>query len=339
MSTPTISIPTLSMNKKKPKRPTMTDVADVAGVSLKTVSRVVNDEGGVSDDLVDRVKTAIKQLGYRPNELARSLRGGTSSTVGLVITDISTPFYSRLARTIEAEIDGRLMVVASSGEDQGREMQLVRRFIERNVDGLIIVPASQDESYLEELDLGKTPVVFVDRPPAQPTHDVVVLDSRWAAAEAVRTLAGYGCERIAMVGLDSSMYFTEVRVAGYRDGIASMGAEVDESLVLVGSRTSEEAREALRTRLQESDPPDGVLAGNYTMALGVVRALLDEGCHIPVAGFDNFELSDILPMPFITVTNDPIAMGKAAASMLLERIKGMEEPPRRMVITPQISTA
>lgn len=320
------------------KRPTMTDVARTAGVSLKTVSRVVNREPGVSPQMSRIVLDAIDELAYEPNEMARGLRGGPSSTIGLVVTDIGNPFYSRLARTIEQSVGERLLVVASSAEDPEREKRLVRRFAQRYVDGLLIVPAGQDESYLGDLEDEDMPIVFLDRPPLQPLHDVVLLDSRWAAAEAVRQLVNLGARNIAMVGLASSTYFTGIRVTGYRDGLANAGLPYDESLVLVGSLDEHEARQALGARLAEPNPPDAVLAGNNVMALGAVRAIVEHGLTIPVAGFDRVQFSDILPMKFITVLNDPDAMGSAAASMLVDRIEGHVGPPRRVVLTPTIET-
>lgn len=321
------------------KRPTMTDVARAAGVSLKTVSRVVNHEPGVSPPMAQLVNDAIDELDYQPNELARGLRGGPSSTIGLVVTDIGNPFYSRLARTIEQSVGERLLVVASSAEDPEREKRLVSRFAQRYVDGLLIVPAGQDESYLRDLADEDMPIVFMDRPPLQPLHDVVLLDSQWAAAEAVSQLVNLGARKIAMLGLSSSTYFTGIRVTGYRDGLANSGLPYDESLVLVGNHDEHEARLALSARLTAPNPPDAVLAGNNVMALGAVRAIVDSGMNIPVAGFDRIQFSDILPMKFITILNDPDAMGSAAASMLIDRIEGHVGPPRRVVLTPTIETS
>lgn len=318
------------------KRPTMPDVALAAGVSLKTVSRVVNEEDGVRPATAAKVMAAIDALGYRRNELARGLRGGSSSTVGVVVTDVGNPFFSRLARTIEQSVGDRLMLLASSGENPARERQLVGRLAERSVDGLMIVPAAQDQSYVDDLDAGDLPVVFMDRRPLHRRHDVVMLDNRWGASQAVSNLAALGSRRIAMVGLDPSTFFSETRIEGYKQGLRHSGLGDDPSMVLIGNRNAAEAKAVVEARLGQPNPPDGFLAGNNEMALGVVRALLATDVRVPVASFDTLEFAGVLPMPFVTVVNDPVWMGETAAAMLISRIQGGAGPAQRVVLTPRI---
>src|SRR5213592_4161922 len=184
------------------RRPTMSDVAAAAGVSLKTVSRVVNDEPGVRTETAAIVHDAIARLGFRRNDLARALRHGRRSGLfGLVIADVSNPFYA-IARGVEEVTRGRgmLAIAASSDDDGERERNLVRVFCERAVDGLLIVPAGDDHEYiLPELRTG-TRVVFIDRPPGNIDADVVLLDNVGGARSAVAHLLAHGHRRIAFVG-------------------------------------------------------------------------------------------------------------------------------------------
>jgi LacI family transcriptional regulator len=161
----------------------MRDVASSAGVSLKTVSRVVNRESGVQAGTAARVEAAIAELGFARNDIARSLRHGRAGAIGLVIEDVANPFYSAIARTVEdvAHARGHMLIIGSCEEDPERERQLVLRLLRRSVDALVIVPAGADHRYLlPELQAG-TPVVFVDRPPGGIEADTVMLDNRGGA--------------------------------------------------------------------------------------------------------------------------------------------------------------
>src|SRR3954468_21936091 len=172
-------------------RPTMRDVALAAGVSLKTVSRVINDEPGVASATADRVAAAISELGFQRNDLARSLRQGrSSSTLGLVIEDVANPFYSAIAQAVEAEArdHGYMLITASCEEDPARERELVQALLRRRVDALLLVPASRDHEYLARNEI---PVVFLDRPPTGLDADCVLLDNLGGARSAVEHLLAH----------------------------------------------------------------------------------------------------------------------------------------------------
>src|SRR3990172_4283326 len=185
-------------------RPTMRDVAALAGVSLKTVSRVINAEPAVSDDLLARVHRAIDQLDYRPNLTASSLRRSDrkTATVGLVLEDLANPFSAAVTRAVEdaARPRGVTVVAGSVDEDPDRERALVREFVARRVDGLIVVPAADDQSYMLADRPAGTALVFVDRPPNHLDADAVVAANRSGAAEGVRHLMSVGHRRICFLG-------------------------------------------------------------------------------------------------------------------------------------------
>jgi LacI family transcriptional regulator len=218
----------------------MSDVAAAAGVSLKTVSRVVNDEPGVRRETAEIVHRTIAQLGFRRNDLARALRHGRRSGLfGLVIEDVSNPFYSAIARGVEevTRRRGMLAIAASSDEDDQRERDLVRLFCERRVDGLLVVPAGDDHRYmLPELRSG-TRVVFIDRPPGKIDADGVLLDNMGGARIAVEHLLANGHRRIGFVGDASGIFTAAERLRGYRKTLAQAGLPPDPSLIRLAPTT------------------------------------------------------------------------------------------------------
>src|SRR3989442_4663917 len=200
-------------------RPTMRDVAALAGVSLKTVSRVINDEPAVSSDLLVRVQRAIEQLDYRPNLTASSLRrgDGKTATIGLVLEDLANPYSAAVTRAVEdAARPRRVTVVAGSvDEDPERERALIREFVARRVDGLIVAPTAADQSYLFADRRAGMVLVFVDRPPTNLDADTVVAANRTGAAEGVRHLLAGGHRRIGFLGDLSTIATAAERYAGY----------------------------------------------------------------------------------------------------------------------------
>lgn len=316
------------------ERPTMRDVAERAGVSVKTVSRVVNGEPGVGDVTAAKVARAVNILGFRRNDVARSLRHGRSTaTVGLVIGDVANPFYSAIARGIEevAKAHGHLLITASSDEDHQRERELVGSLFARRIDGLLLVPAIGDQSYLaHEQQLG-TPIVTLDRPARNLDADAVVLDNVGGARGAVEQLLRCGHERVGIVGDAPTLHTAGERFAGYQSALESVGLDVDPALVRLGPHTSSEAEKATLELLASPDAPTAVFATNNRMTVGVLRALWATSSRLPVAGFDDFELSDMIPVPVAVVVHDPTAMGRTAAKLLFARIAGDRSPPQQIV--------
>src|SRR5918997_4654290 len=211
------------------ERPTIRDVAERAGVSLKTVSRVINAEAGVTPATAGRVTDAIAELGFERNDLARSLRHGhSSSTLGLVIEDVANPFYSTVAQAVEtaARERGFLLITASAREDADRERELVGALVGRRVDALLIVPAGADQSYAETMR-GRTAFVYVDRPPGGLEADTVLLDDAGGARQAVEHLLAHGHRRIACVADRADVYTARERVAGYEAALEAAGVDAD----------------------------------------------------------------------------------------------------------------
>jgi LacI family transcriptional regulator len=319
-------------------RPTIRDVAALAGTSLKTVSRVVNDEPGVSDDLVRRVRSAIDRLGYRHNLTASNLRrsGGKTRSVGMLVSNVSNPLDSAVHHTIEemASRRGVAVLASSLDEDPVRERQLVEAFAERRVDGLIMMPASHDHSYLvEERRMGMS-IVFVDRPPAFFDADAVLVDNRDGTTRGVKHLLAHGHRRVAFLGDRRSIVTAAERFGGFADALAAAGIAVDRELVRQDITDSEHARVAALDLLSLEQPPTAIFAAQNLVTIGVVRALRSAGRHLHTAlvGFDDVPMSDLLDPPITVLAQDPTAIGRQAAGTLFARLDGDRSPTQTYIV-------
>src|SRR5919199_640379 len=315
----------------------MRDVAERAGVSLKTVSRVINEEPGVAGPTAERVGAAIAALGFQRNDLARSLRQGrSSSTIGLVIEDMGNPFYSSIAQAVEeaASDRGRMLITSSCEEDPDRERALVQALLRRRVDALLLVPASRDHGYLERDAADGTPVVFLARPAGGIDADAVLLDNHGGARSAIEHLLAQGHRRIACVADPDRLYTSGERLRGYRDALADAGVPVDPALVRLGSHDAEQAEAVMRELL--ALPPDrrptAIFSGNNRHTVGALRALRGLEQEIALVGFDDFELADLLAMPTTVVRHDSQRLGAEAAKLAFMRLDGRDGPPRRVVV-------
>ena len=317
------------------RRPTMADVARAAGVSLKTVSRVVNDESGVREETVAVVRETIAVLGFSRNDHARALRHGRRSGLfGLVIEDVSNPFYSAIARGVEevARSRGMLAIAASSDEDREQERNLVRLFCERRVDGLLVVPTGDDHEYmLPELRSG-TRVVFIDRPPGNIQADVVLLDNVGGTRTGVEHLLAQGHRRIAFIGDEPSIFTATERLRGYREALRQAGVAADESLVKLGAHDTDTAERFVHDLLALPEPPTALFTGNNRMTVGALRVLGRKPSALALVGFDDIELAEMLAVPVSLVAYDAAELGRQAAELIVQRLAGDNGPPRRVVL-------
>jgi LacI family transcriptional regulator len=317
----------------------MRDVAALAGVSLKTVSRVVNAEPGVSPRLTDRVTEAVRLLDYRHNMTASSLRRSDQKTasIGLLLEDVSNPFSSALHRAVAevARQRGTLAFAGSSDEDPVKEAELLRAFVARRVDGLIVVPSGRDGwRLLSERERLGTPVVCVDRPAPFGEVDSVTVDNRAGACRAVRHLAAHGHRRIAFLGDLRTIWTAEERRLGYLDGLAAEGVPHDPALVRQDLSSIEAARAAVLDLLARPDPPSALFTGQNLVTIGAVKGLRQRGVQHRVAlvGFDDFLLADLLDPAVSVVAQDPTTLGRTAAELLFARLDGDRGPPRQQVV-------
>ena len=319
-------------------RATMRDVAALAKVSLKTVSRVVNGERGVSPRLARRVSAASERLDYRHNLTASILRrsDGRSLTIGVVLEDVANPFASTLHRAIEdvAVQRGVLVLAGSSDEDERRERLLVAAFASRRVDGLIIQPSSHDHGYLRSERRAGTPVVFVDRPPASLDADAVVTDNAAGIRRAVHHLVEQGHRHIGYLGDLHSIATAAERHSGYLEGLKEHGIELDKALVRLDVRGIEKADLAARELLMSSPPPTALITGQNLITIGAFRGLRRQRLHkkIALVGFDDFLLADLLDPGITVIAQDPAAIGRTAAGVLFRRLDGDGAPFQKHIV-------
>lgn len=313
----------------------MSDVARLAGVSIKTVSRVVNDEPAVHPDTAERVIAAIEQLGFRRNLGARNLRrGSTTGTIGLIVEDVGNPFYSELTRAVEkiATSYGRQVLTGSSDETRERERELALEFCARRVDGILVVPAGMQHGYLVPEMRAGTPVVFIDRPAGDIVADTVLVDNIGGTVQAVTHLVSHGHRRVAFLADSPDIYTAAERLRGFREGCARAGIGYDERLVVMRTPTPESVAEAVKTLLAGPDPATAVVAGNNRVAVNLLRALAHTERRPAMISFDDFELADLLDPPVSVIAHNVGALGEAAAELLFARIQGDQSAPRKVVL-------
>lgn len=315
------------------QRATLADVARLAGVSAKTVSRVMSDDAKVSPATRERVQLAAKRLRFRPNNLARSLRhGGVSNTVAFVIGDLTNPFYFSAAAGIERELADRglTMILASTDDSPGSEAVVVDAMLSQRVRALLIVPIASDQSYLEgERQLG-TAVVCVDRPANNLLADSVVLENRKGTAEAVRALLALGHRRIAFVCSPAGLYTHQERLAGYREALREAGIEDSSRWERLEEVDGLPTDESIRELLAMDDPPTAIITGNNRASAEAMRQLLTHRRDVAFIGFDDFELADALGISVIAY--DTVELGRQAARLALARLDDPTGPPRHIEI-------
>jgi LacI family transcriptional regulator len=321
------------------RAPTMREVAALAQVSFKTVSRVINREPTVSPENASRVHDAVRLLDYRPNMAAVSLRrtDRRTSTIGLLLEDVANPFSSALHRAVEdtARRQGTLVFAGSSDADPEREQELLAAFLSHQVDGLIVVPSGRDHSgLLSERGRVGTPVIFVDRPAAHLVADSVTADNRGGAREAVAHLAAYGHRRIAFLGDLRSIWTAAERHVGYVEGLAAAGIPYHPQLVRQDFQTIEAAEGAALDLLGSASPPTAFFTGQNLITLGAIRALRQHGLQHRVAlvGFDDLLIADLLEPAVSIIAQDPATLGRRAAQLLFARLSGDHSPAQHVVV-------
>jgi LacI family transcriptional regulator len=320
----------------------MREVAAVAGVSLSTVSRVVNGGTGVNEELAERVRSAVELLGYRHNLTASTLRRAdrSSASIGLIFEDVSNPFFGAVHRGVEDVARSRkvLTLVGSSDEVPERERELADAFAARGVDGLIVASAVPDSSYLLRERAAGVELGFVDRPPAFIDADAVVTDNFGGARAAVEHLVAAGHRRIAFLGDRPDVYTASERLRGYRETLAAHDLAEDLGLVRHPRFRGVDAYETTCELLSGNDPPTALFAGQNLISMAAVRAVHALGLQHSVAlvSFDDIPLADVVSPGVTVVAQDPHRLGRSAAELLFSRLDGYDGPSRRVVVPAQL---
>jgi len=316
----------------------MREVAAVAGVSLSTVSRVVNGGAGVRDELADRVRDAVALLGYRHNLTASALRRADRSTasIGLIFEDVSNPFFGMVHRGVEDVARGRgvLTLVGSSDEEPERERELAEAFTARGVDGLIVASAVRDSSYLLRDRAAGVALGFVDRPPAFMDADATVSDNAGGARMAVAHLVTAGHRRIGFLGDRPDVFTAAERLRGYREALAQHDLAEDLGLVRHPRFRGVDAYQTTCDLLSGKDPPTALFTSQNLISIGAVRAVHGRGQQdeVAIVSFDDIPLADVVRPGVTVIAQDPHALGRTAADLLFSRLDGHDGPGRHVVI-------
>jgi LacI family transcriptional regulator len=319
---------------------TMRDVANAAGVSTATVSRVINGNGVVAPALAERVRVAVDALNYRPNLVARGLRNQATSVLALVFSDIENEFFTSVCRGVEdhARKFGYSVMVCNADEDVQKESEYVAVLASQSVAGVIISPAS-DHTDVSQLLQRRVPVVALDR--ALPyASDSVHSDSRNGAREATAHLIAGGARRVGCVTGPAEVSTAHDRLMGYREALVAAGMVTEDVLEGYGDFREAGGYLAAKKLLSQPNPPDALFVANNRMMLGVLRACRETGLRIPddvsLVGFDDLPWADYVSPPITTVRQPTYDLGTAAAKLLLERIAGTDAPPREIVLRPEL---
>ena len=322
-------------------RPTIRDVAALAGVGTKTVSRVINDEANVSPRTRARVQRAVTALNFKPNKGAGALRRGDRKTLtlGLLLDAVDNPFSALINRAVEAVAYSRdtAVLAASSDNDPDRERIMVDAFTRRRVDGLILNTITEDQGYLQAEREQGTPLVFVDRPPIGLLADAVVTNNYEAAREATQHLIRQGHRRIAHLGDEPAASTARGRLRGFSDAMAAAGLAASARQVNA-LRSQQEAYAAVHGFMHLDDPPTALFSSHYLVTLGAVRALHDLQLaeRIALIGFDDIVLADLVRPAISVMAHDPTQLGTLAAERIFARLDGDTSAVQTLVVAAKL---
>ncbi|MGC9538624.1 LacI family DNA-binding transcriptional regulator [Streptomyces sp. UG1] len=318
---------------------TMADVARSAGVSVATVSHVLNGTRPVLPHTRQAVLDAMEELGYTPNTLARSLVTSRTRSIGLAVSAISNPYFTEILQGVEAAAleHGYSLLIADPHDDPGHERKVVQLLHERRVDGMIVAPSADPRELLAYLGRHKVPTVLLDRVVDTPAvgatrFDQVCADSAEPMARLVTHLAGLGHRRIGLVAGLSGLSTTSERLTGYRDGLAAAGLTHDDGLVVHGDSESAGAEQATAALLSLASPPTALVTANNAMTMGALRSLGDHGLSVPddiaLCCFDDFAWADLFSPRLTAIAQPSRDIGAQAVRVLLDRLASPDRPAR-----------
>jgi LacI family transcriptional regulator len=309
--------------------PTIREVAKLAGVSPITVSRVINNTGYISEKTKKNVEAAIRKLGYVPNTLARSLRSRRTSTLALVLTDITNPFWTTVARGAEdaASKAGFSMMLGNTDESEEKQEHYLNALLEKQIDGVLFVPVGNTMAAIRMLNRHDVPFVVLDRRINGAKADVVRSDSEGGAYNLTKLLLSLGHRQIAVLSGPKNTSTAEDRVIGYQKALMEEGLPIQPALMQYGNFTVESGSEMARHMLELSPRPTAIFAGNNFIAIGAFKVLRESHIRVPedlaLVGFDDLP-ANLTIDPFFTVARQPAyEMGRYAAELLMARLAGV----------------
>lgn len=322
--------------------PTIKDVAKRAGVSVSTVSRVLNHHPHVADDVFQRVTDAITELDYSPSRVAQRLRATASQLIGVIFSDISNPFYIDVLRSIEHTLSqqGMSVLISNADSDPAREETFIRIMLNENIAGLIIAPTKEDVPALAAVARSGVPTVVVDRRLANLEVDTVLVDNFRGALTAIQHLIALGHTRIGVLSGPLHLTSGRERYTGYLQAMTDAGLQVDSSLTRFGNYRESSGYQLAQELLAAPNPPTALFVANNLMTIGALNAIHELGCRVPddvsIIGFDDLAWAISLNPPLTTVAQPTSEIGTRAAELLLDRIKDPARSARTVVLPTQL---
>src|SRR5216683_2047612 len=318
---------------------TIRDVAARASVSAATVSRVLNGHADVGADYRERVLAAVSDLGYRPSGPARSLRTRAAAVLGIIISDVTNPFFTAMVRGVEdvAQQGGYSVILANTDEDLAKEQRYLEVAAAEQMAGVVLAPASSTQTRIDVLDERGIPVVTVDRRLRTADLDSVTVNNHKAAREATLHLLEQGCRTVAIIAGLARTTTGSQRLAGYKAALRDAGHAIDPELIAHADFRVDGGYEATRALLRGGHRPDGLFSSNNLMTIGALEALSEADIDIPaevaLVGFDDSNWATALRPPLTAVAQPTYEIGQAAARLLLERVGGAESQPRNITLS------
>lgn len=320
--------------------PTIHEVANRAGVGSITVSRVINNSGYISTETRERVEKAIAELGYVPNSLARSLRSRRTNTIGLIVTDITNPFFTTLARGVEdaANDAGYTVIFCNTDESTAKEEKYLNVLLQKQVDGLLLVPTENPVSTIQQIQKQGTPVVVLDRRISAVNVDIVRCDSVDGAYQLTNYLVSLGHRQIAVMSGSEGVSTADDRIAGYRNALEEAGIAIDEGYIFRGDFTQTSGYSMTKQAINLPLRPTALIAANNFITIGAMKALQEVEMEVPddiaLVGFDDLPPA-MVTFPFFTVASQPAyEMGTRAMQLLVGRLEGKEKDSYQEIILP-----
>ncbi|MGM0420498.1 MAG: LacI family DNA-binding transcriptional regulator [Bacillota bacterium] len=306
---------------------TIKDIAEECGVSISTVSRVLNDKPDVKEATRLKVREVIEKENYRPNTMARSLVLNQTFSIGLIIPDINNPFFPEVARGIEDYVQKHSysVIFSSTDNNSAREQDAIDLMLEKRVDGLIISLSLQNREAILNLEEQGFPVVQLDRNIPESSYPTVMVDNRRSAYQAVTYLQKQGYRNIAHITGDIDTLSAQQRAAGYKQAVKEAGKKVNEEYIVNGDYSRDSGYRAMKALLRKPINIEAVFAANDMMALGAYQACREQNINIPddlaMIGHDNISIANLVDPPLATMAQPKYTLGRKAAQLLLQIIE------------------
>ncbi len=321
---------------------TIREVAKKARVSSTSVSHVLNNTRFVSEDVRERVKSAMHELNYRPNALARSLRNGKTHTLGLILPDSANPFFAEVGHAIESAAFalGYSVILCNTENDENKERLYTEVLENKQLDGIIFVGAGENLEAISEIVQNGLPLVVVDRDMANLELDTVTTENYQGGLLATQHLLSLGHQIIGCITGPSNITPSAERVTGYRAALQQRGVPAEECLLVRGDFHAPSGYSAAMQLLQQTPRPTAIFVCNDMMAIGALRAASQLGLNVPenvaIVGFDDIELASYVTPALTTVAQPKQEIGQLAVKLLFERMSDPSLPPRHTILSTQL---